>query len=306
MNRRGIWLAAGSAVLLVLLQGACRGRAAEPKFDADRAFSLLKKQVAFGPRYPGSRGHLRTRNFLFAELKKYTGRVRLQPFLAVNYLENRRARAFNLIAEFGKGTPEIILCAHWDSRPKADQDPDPANRSKPVPAANDGASGVAVLLELARMFHETPPPVPVQIVFFDAEDLGRAAHDEEFLQGSRFYAKNLPFRFRPRAAILLDMIGDRDLQIYEERNSLNYAPDLVEAVWTKAEELGIKEFIRAPKYTVTDDHLPLLQAGIPAIDLIDFDYPYWHTVADTPDKCSPESLEKVGRVLAAFVYGSSR
>jgi len=306
MKRLPVWLAAGAGMLVVVFQLACQGKAAEPKFDGKRAFALLEKQVAFGPRYPGSAGHLRTRAFLFGELKKTTDRVRLQPFLAVNYLENRRARAFNIIADYGKGAPQVLLCAHWDSRPKADQDPNPANRNKPVPAANDGASGVAVLLELARMFRQVPPPVPVQIILFDAEDLGRAAHDEEFLQGSRFYAKNLPLGFRPRAAILLDMIGDRDLQIYEERNSLAYAPDLVDAVWTKAEELGISEFIREPKYTVTDDHLPLLQAGIPAIDLIDFDYPYWHTVEDTPDKCSPESLEKVGRVLAAYVYGQTR
>ena len=292
-----------ATAFLALFQWACQGNAAEPQFDARRAFALLEKQVAFGPRYPGSAAHKKVRDFLVAELRRYSKQVRTQPFLAVNYLENRRAQGFNILARFGNGPPKLLLCAHWDSRPKADQDPNPANRDKPVPAANDGASGVAVLLELARQFAQAPPPIPVEIVLFDAEDMGRAAHDEEFLQGSRFFAKNLPLNSRPQKAILLDMVGDRDLQIYIEGNSRAYAPDLVDAVWTAAERLGITEFVRQQKYIVTDDHIPLLQAGISAIDLIDFDYPYWHTVADTPDKCSPESLEKVGRVLLAYVYG---
>ncbi len=273
-----------------------------PVFDKQIAFAYLEKQCSFGPRIPGTEGHIKTRDFLVEEMKKYTNKVRIQSFPSVNFMSNKRTQAYNIISSFGDGNAQVILCAHWDSRPKADQDKEPGNREKPILGANDAASGVAVLLEIARIFSSNPPPFPVDIVFFDAEDMGRSSHGDEFLQGSRFFAKNKAFNYKPRAAILLDMIGDADLEIYIEGNSQNYASDLVDQVWSKAEELNLPEFIREVRHTITDDHLPLLQAGIPAIDLIDYDYPYWHTTEDTPDKCSPESLEKVGRVLLAFVY----
>ena len=163
---------------------------------------------------------------------------------------------------------------------------------------------MAVLLEIARNMKLKQPPISVEIILFDAEDMGRASHSEEFLQGSRFFAKNLAHDYKPEGAILLDMIGDRELQIYIEENSNNYASDLVDRIWTIAESLNLPEFIRETRYSITDDHLPLNEAGIPAIDIIDFDYDYWHTVEDTPDKCSPESLEIVGRVILSFIYGN--
>lgn len=272
------------------------------QFDKNRAYKYLVKQCEFGDRFPGSAGHIQTREYLFAELKKYSDNVKIQAFPAVNYMENKRAQGYNIIASFGKGNPQLLLCAHWDSRPQADKDPIPNNRKKPILGANDSASGVAVLLEVAFNLKLKQPPIPVDIIFFDAEDMGRASYSEEFLQGSRFFAKNLAHDYKPKAAILLDMIGDRDLQIYIEENSNTYAPDLVDRVWSIAKELNLPEFINEVRYTVTDDHLPLIKAGIPAIDIIDFDYDYWHTVEDTPDKCSPESLEKVGRVVLSFIY----
>ncbi len=273
------------------------------QFNKERAFKYLKQQCNFGPRYPGSENHKKMRDFLVAELRQYTNRVKTQPFMAVNYLENKRAQGFNVIASFGEGKTELILCAHWDSRPKADHDPSAANRDKPMPAANDGASGVAVLLEIARYLKTTPPPIPVDIVLFDAEDMGREAHENEFLQGSRFFAENISYSYKPSAAILLDMVGDRELQFYVEENSKKFAPDVVDRIWSIAERLGFPEFVRKTRYAMTDDHIPLIKTGIPAVDIIDFDYPYWHTIEDTPDKCSPESLEKVGRVLLQYIYG---
>lgn len=283
-------------------QAISQSQSVIPVFDKQNAFAYLEKQCSFGPRFPGNPGHIQTRDYLVSELKTFTDKVKIQSFPSVNYMSNERAQASNIIASFGEGNTEVILCAHWDSRPKADQDSEPSNKEKPILGANDGASGVAVLLEIARIFSNNPPPFPVDIVFFDAEDMGRGGFSEEFLQGSRFFAKNKAFNYKPRAAILLDMVGDADLNIYIEGNSQNYASDLVDQVWTKAEELDVFEFVREVKHTVTDDHLPLLQAGIPAIDIIDYDYPYWHTIEDTPDKCSPESLEKVGRVLLAYLY----
>ena len=285
-----------------VILSACQSQSASPIFDKQRAFQNLEKQCAFGPRYPGSPGHLAARDYLVAELRKSSDKVRTQSFPSVNHLANSRAQAYNVIASFGSGNPQLILCAHWDTRPKADQDPNPENQEQPVLGANDGASGVAVLLELARIFKLKPPPYAIDIVFFDAEDMGRRSHSDEFLQGSRYFAKNKAFNYKPNAAILLDMVGDSDLQIYIEQNSQTYAPDLVDRVWTKAEELNQSGFVREVRHMITDDHLSLLQVGIPAIDLIDYDYPYWHTVEDTPDKCSPESLEKVAQVLLAYIY----
>jgi Zn-dependent M28 family amino/carboxypeptidase len=280
---------------------ACQGKSADPQFDARRAWQHLVKQVQFGARYPGGAGHDACRDYLVRTLRMYTDRVRVQSFMAVNYLLNQRVRADNIIATFGRGPFKLLLCAHWDNRPLADQDPHPANRKRPVPGANDGASGVAVLLEIARNLSRMQLNSTIQIVLFDAEDLGHPSKDHEFLQGSRFFARNLPLKPRPQMAILLDMVGDKDLQIYVEQNSQAYAPNLVEQVWNVAAQLGVSQFVPEARYMVTDDHLPLLQAGIPAIDVIDFDYPYWHTVDDTPDKCSPQSLKAVGDVVLEFV-----
>ena len=280
----------------------CFTHLAFSQFDKNRAYDYLKKQCEFGPRFPGSSGHIPTRDYLVNELKQFTNNVRTQGFSAVNFMENKRARGFNIIASFKKGSPKLLLCAHWDSRPLADQDPEKENRSKPILGANDGASGVAVLLEIAQILKNQPPPVPVDIVLFDAEDMGRESHSNEFSQGSRFFAKNLAHDYKPNAAILLDLVGDKDLQLYIEENSNEFAPQLVKQVWNIAKQLNIPEFINEPRYAVTDDHLPLIDVGIPAIDIIDFDYPHWHTIEDTPDKCSPESLEKVGQVVLKFVY----
>ncbi|MDQ7051613.1 MAG: M28 family peptidase [candidate division KSB1 bacterium] len=194
------------------------------------------------------------------------------------------------------------MAAHWDSRPWADQDPDSANHNKPVPGANDGASGVAVLLEIARVLKQNPPPVGVDIVLFDGEDLGSEGYPDTYAAGAQYFAQKKSVHYAPYLGILLDMIGDRELQIYREANSVRYAPAVVDLVWNYAARLGISNFYNPVRHEVFDDHVPLLNVGIPCIDLIDFDYPYWHTVHDTPDKCSPESLEKVGRVVLAVIY----
>jgi Zn-dependent M28 family amino/carboxypeptidase len=176
---------------------------------------------------------------------------------------------------------------------------DPEKKKQPIPGANDGASGVAVLLELARQFAAKPPPVGVQIVLFDGEDYG-PGNDRMYL-GARYYAKR-PARPKPEYAILIDMIGDKDLQIWREQYSENNAPEINDKVWKAAEALGAKAFQPGLKHTITDDHLPLQEAGFKAIDLIDFDYGPWHTLDDTPEKCSPASLRTVGEVLAKVVY----
>ena len=293
-------------LILCFLFITCQNNSASSQFDKNKAFAYLEKQCEIGPRFPGSENHVKARDFLVEELEKYTDKVKVQSFSAINYLENKRALGYNIIASFGKGPPQLLLCAHWDSRPQADQDPIETNQQKPILGANDGASGVAILLEVARNLKFKSPSFPVDIVLFDAEDMGRESHTNEFCQGSTFFAKNLSFNYKPKAGILLDLVGDSDLQIYIEENSQEYASDLVDQVWDIAEQLNFPEFIREERYYITDDHLPLINAGIPTIDIIDFDYDHWHTIEDTPDKCSPESLEKVGQVLLTYIYNQSQ
>ena len=283
-----------SAFLLLLLWAGFDARAQRiPQVDADRAMAYLTAQTDLGPRNPGSKGHAAGRDYLLNELKKWADDAYLQPFT------HKKIQMWNIVAVFGEGEKPVLLCAHWDTRPFAEHDPTPANRKTPILGANDGASGVAVLLEIARQLHETPLPYPVVIVLFDGEDYGRTT--AEMFLGSTHYAKN-PVPSKPRFAILLDMVGDADLSIPIEPFSQQAAPDLVKGVWETAHEIGADAFSTQIGQAVLDDHIPLIKAGIPAIDIIDFSYPYWHTIADTPDKCSPQSLKTVGDVTLRYLF----
>lgn len=257
-------------------------------FDGERALADVEAQVAFGPRTPGSDGHAQTLEWMRAELSAAGWDSRIQRAEMLGHPIK------NIIAYRGGETPQIILAAHYDTRMLADNDPDPGKRLDPVPGANDGASGVAVLLELARVLPEDS--APLWLVFFDAEDNGRI-EGWDWILGSRAFVEELDFH--PEAVVIVDMIGDADQNIYIEQNS---NPALVEEIWTIAGELGYEaSFIPQPKYSMLDDHTPFLQAGIPAIDIIDFDYPYWHTTEDTVDKVSAESLEVVGKTLQEWI-----
>ncbi len=272
------------------------------EFNADSAWAYLVRQVEFGPRNPGSTAHRACKTYLVNTLRRFTPRVEEQSFMHYDAVNKKSFMLTNVIARFQPDNPDrILLCAHWDTRPRADQERDPAKRNQPIPGANDGASGVAVLLEIARLLAQTPVPVGVDIVLFDGEDYGREGHLEEYFLGSRFFVQNNT-RFFPRYAILLDMVGDKQLQLPREGYSVRYAPDVVERVWGLAQALGYAEFENTVGYYVNDDHSILNEAGIPAIDIIDFFYPdrshrYWHTLEDTPDKCSPHSLKVVGDVV---------
>jgi len=264
-----------------------------PSFDANRAYRDLVKQCEFGPRVPGTQAHEDCATWLCDRLGKVVLQVRLQRFIVT--VQQKRVPLVNLIVTINpKGQGHILLCAHWDSRPTADRDPSPSKRTKPVPGANDGASGTAVLLEIARALTAAPPKQKVTIVLFDGEDYGSKL--EDMLLGSRHFAERYK-EAPPDWAVLLDMVGDQDLRLAPELISQQRAPAVVERIWSAAAKAGCKAFVREPGPAVLDDHVPLLDKGIPAIDVIDFDYPYWHTAADTPDKCSPASLEQVGRAV---------
>jgi Zn-dependent M28 family amino/carboxypeptidase len=262
-------------------------------FDGQRAYADVQTQVAFGARVVGSEGHARVVAWIVEELKNAGWQVEIQESEALGHPVK------NIVARRGDEPPQVLIGAHYDSRMFADNDPDPAQHTNFVPGANDGASGVAVLLELARSLPEET--VPVWLVFFDAEDNGRI-EGWDWILGSREFVKNNSLQ--PRAAIIVDMIGDADLNIFKERNS---NPGLTDEIWAVAKELGHEsKFIPEYKHSMLDDHTPFLEAGIPAVDIIDFDYPYWHTVQDTPDKVSAESLQAVGETLRAWVIQQSK
>ncbi len=201
----------------------------------------------------------------------------------------------NIIAYRDNDQPHILLGAHYDTRMHADQDQDPKRRNDPVPGANDGASGVAVLLELARVL-PTSQEVPVRLVFFDAEDNGNIP-GWDWIMGSRLYADKM--KVEPLGVVIVDMVGDKDLNLYRERNSTRRLQD---QIWAVAHEQGYEDsFIDEKKYSILDDHTPFLEKGIPAVDIIDFDYPPWHTTQDTLDKVSPHSLDIVGETLLVWL-----
>lgn len=286
------------AVLAVL--SLAPARAAD--FDADRAFFYLEAQVAFGPRNPGSAAHDQCLGYLQRELAFFADTVVLQPFTYTSKDTKETLHLTNIIGRFApQARDRVLLCAHWDSRPRADQDRNPANRNTPIPAANDGASGVAVLLEVARQLADRPAPVGVDLVFFDGEDYGREGNLDDYLIGSEYYAKNM-LDPAPRFVVLLDMVGDRDLRIPIEGYSMRYAAPVVAKIYDAAQRVKATAFDRREGTPVIDDHLPFIKAGIPAVDLIDFEYPYWHTLDDVPANCSPRSLGQTGRTLLDMLY----
>jgi hypothetical protein len=266
-------------------------KAAPAKFDGQAAMQHVDGQMAIGPRPVGSEAARKTGDYIATKLRDYGWQVEEQEFVY------RGVPGRNIIGKAGKG-PVALIGAHYDTRRLADRDPDPAKRTEPVPGANDGASGVAVLLELARVLDKGRLTNEVWLAFFDAEDNG-GLDGWEFSVGAEDLASRLTVA--PEMVVIADMIGDRDQQIYKEQNS---TPELSDKIWRVAARLGYDQvFIPTVKWPITDDHLPFLKRGIPAADLIDFDYPYWHTTQDTTDKVSPESLERVGRVLQGLLEG---
>ena len=282
-----------------------------PYFDGSRAFELLEKQVALGPRFPGSPGHAALVSLLTDYLEPRAHELKIQTTSRSHPYEDGPLPITNILARFNPpARKHVLLLAHYDTRAIADQDPDPGNRSKPILGANDGASGVAVLLMLADIFARDVPPIGVDLLFVDAEDVGRSGDLENFSLGTKAFLpemNELLGGVRPQYAVLVDMVGDAELTLPMEYNSWRDARKLVSRIWNLARELGYSQFRFEMGAQIYDDHVPLLEAGIPAVDIIDFDYPnteknYWHTLEDTPDKCSAGSLEAVGMVLTTLIY----
>jgi Zn-dependent M28 family amino/carboxypeptidase len=300
--------------LLLAGLGACTGERAAPPaaeianipaFDGQAADTLIATQVAFGPRVPGLEGHARQLAWMEEYLRARADTLVVQSFTQ-RTTAGRTLELTNLIARFRpEAADRILYLTHWDTRPIADQDPDPALRDRPIAGANDGASGTAVLMQLADVLSRHSPPIGVDLLFVDGEDYGPTGADMYF--GSTYFAANLPPGYRPLYGVLIDMVGDRDPVFPIEGYSQQYAPEVVQRVWRVAEELGYgRIFRRAPGLAIEDDHIPLNRAGIRTIDIIDFDYGpgnrYWHTHQDSLQNTGPQGLEAVGTVLTTLVY----
>lgn len=273
-----------------------------PGFDADRSFGLLREQVAFGPRVAGTAGHAAQLEWMVGYLRERADTVMKQPFL--HPWEGGSLAMTNVFAQFRPELRDrVLLVAHWDTRPTADMDRD--RPDDPIPGANDGASGVAVLLELAHVLSIHSAPIGVDILLVDGEDHGPG--EANMYLGAKHFGANQPAGYRPLYGVLVDMVADADPVFGLEGNSLDYAPEVVDRVWSTAEQIGLGElFVRRRIGHVTDDHVPLNRAGIRTIDIIDFEYGpgnrYWHTHEDVVENTAPTGLDAVGRVLLALIW----
>lgn len=285
-----------------------------PTFSADSAYQFIQKQVDFGPRNPGSEAHDVAQAYLTQKLKTLAGprSVFVQNFTHIGYQSDTLHLA-NIIAAFNpQSSDRIMLCAHWDSRPRADQDT--VNKDLPILGADDGGSGVAVLLELARMFKDHPPPIGVDLILFDGEDYGKSGDMDEYFLGSRYWANHPPVKnYKPRFGILLDMVGGEHAQFPKEQMSMRFAPALVNEIWSIADQKGYSQYFPDQQGAgISDDHVVIYDVlQLPTIDIVRHQKgnnnnvtfaPYWHTHRDDMDIISRKTLRAVGNVLSELIY----
>ncbi|HKO16909.1 MAG TPA: M28 family peptidase [Gemmatimonadaceae bacterium] len=313
-------LAAAGALLL--LAGCERFRGPRTSFSGDAAYGYTKAQVAFGPRVPGTPAHRRAGDWILDQMRTRADTVIVQSWTHVTAQGDSLPLRNFLARVNAKATDRVLYLTHWDTRPTADEDPTLGNRRLPIPGANDGASGVGLLMALADALKKTPPNVGVDLLFVDGEDYGDfntysdTASNPDVLIGSTYFASHLPSPdYKPLFGVLWDMIGDAHLQIFQESISANNAPEVVTRVWGVAKDLGYgKYFIDEDHGAITDDHVPLIRKGLRVIDVIDIDYcttgtactppdprNLHHTLQDTMDKVSAKSLQIVGDVATALV-----
>jgi len=289
-----------------------------PNFSSDSAYQFVQQQVAFGPRIPNTSAQIACANYLSATLKRFGAEV-IEQKTEVKAFDGTLLRCINIIGSYNpKAETRILLFSHWDSRPWADNDPKPSNHNKPVIGANDGASGVGVLLEMARQFGLQQPAVGVDIIFFDAEDYGASgngggeAAENSWCLGTQYWANHPHVAgYSAKYGILLDMVGAPLATFPREQISEYYAANIVEKVWSQAKSLGFSQyFVDQKGGAITDDHLYVNKiAGIPSIDIIQYDTnsntgfaSYWHTVDDTMENIDKNTLQAVGITLMHVVY----
>ncbi len=309
--RRGASLLLPAAILL----SACADEPAgptpgRPAFRGEVALALVQEQVGFGPRVPGTEGHARQLDWMIARLDSLAPDVQADTF-AHRTTAGEALTLTNVLARFRpEESRRILLLAHWDTRPRADAEEDPARQALPIPGANDGASGTAVLLHLAELLAEQPPPLGVDLLLVDGEDYGPGL-DDMLLGAKRYAERHAETKERgepvPLYGVLLDMVGGTDETFPVEGYSAQYALPVVRKLRTAASRLGLAEtFPERVASGVGDDHVPLIEAGLPTANVFGFDYwqvkAYWHTLEDTPDKVSAVTLGRVGEVVTELIY----
>lgn len=299
-----------------------RMRGAQTVFDGDSALAYAKAQVAFGPRVPGTAAHRAAGDWIVAQMRSRADSVEVQEWTHTTQA-GQKLPMRNIVARFRpEQTTRVLYVTHWDTRPTADADRNLGARQRPIPGANDGASGVGLFMALADAFRKTPPTVGVDLVFVDGEDYGAfedindSTKNRDVLIGSRYFANSLPATYKPIFGVVWDMIGDKHLNIRQEGHSLSGAPEVVSRVWGVAKELGYgKYFLDESQGEITDDHVPLLRKGLRVIDVLDIDYcsdgatscpqgsvnNLHHTLSDTIENISAKSLKIVGDVALTLV-----
>lgn len=283
-----------------------------PKFDADNAYQQIKKQKDFGPRNPGSTGHKEALVYLQNELGKYADQIKLQSFTYPGY-DGEKLELTNIIGKFNPDAKKrIMLCAHWDTRPRAEKAVDPSKRNLPIIGANDGGSGVGVLLEIARLLKNQKVDYGIDIIFLDGEDYGKENDLNNFCLGSKYYSAILANADFPVFSVLLDLVGDKEANFKMEGNSIRYAPEVVKMIWGIAAKINATMFSSVEGPGIYDDHIPLNQAGLKTVDIIDAelvgaDSPvkrrnYWHSHKDLMDNIGKNALQQVGDVMTNLIY----
>lgn len=340
MTRKLCISAIATAALLV---GACSGKAASassasadistsnadstiavPKFNVDSAYAYVAFQCNAGPRVPGSDSHAKTAAWIEQSLRKFGADTVIVQRGTMPDINGKSVAIRNILAQYNPDASErLLLLAHYDTRPWADEDPNPQAHNTPIDGANDGASGVGVLLEIARQLGAQNPGYGVDILMADAEDSGlsapedadeatRARYDDSWCLGTQYFARNLPYNpaNMPSAAILLDMVGGHNAVFPREYFSAHAAPGVVQRISEAAVKAGYAErFPSAIGGAVNDDHLPLIAAGIPAADIIEIGHPQtqsfnptWHTLSDNLSNIDPATLNAVGSVILTLIY----
>lgn len=295
------WVVAAAIVPAFSILG-CDNAFDPPPHSGESALADARAQVAMGPRVPGTPAHREARAWIVSRLEEAGGVPAVQAVVDTGFPLPEVDTLYNVQARFGPPNgPYLLLGAHYDTRPWADQDPDPVRHDTPVPGGNDGASGVAVLLEVARACAQRPPPLGVVVAFFDGEDAGRSDRPEDFCRGSRAFVRRLPHPY-PLHVIIVDMVGRPDATFHPEGNSQRAVPSLVDRLWSGAGKVRAESFQEGVRHFVYDDHVPFIEAGIPAADIIDLDDPAWHTTGDDADNLDAGTLEEVIRVLLWHVY----
>lgn len=289
-----------------------------PDFDKDSAYFFVEKQVSFSPRVPNTKAHKECGEYLSQTLGRFADTLMLQP-LSIKAYNGTLLKGQNIIGIFNpKAHKRVLLAAHWDSRPYADHDPNPENRRKAIDGANDGASGVGVLLEIARQLQLKRPAIGIDIIFFDLEDYGEPQDEREtngdfWCLGSQAWARNPHVNnYRAKYGILLDMVGGHNAQFTKEGCSRHYAPDIVNKVWNRANNLGFSSYFQNMETEpIIDDHYYVNSIrNLPMIDIIEWDAAtgtgfnrHWHTVNDNMDNINRETLSVVGKVVLSVIYG---